>query len=55
MEVWPIDIPAQPVLELAIDDVDKGPARVRCARSSGERLRMIEQVTTAVRDALLRE
>jgi len=26
--VWPIDIPAQPVLELAIDDVDKGPARV---------------------------
>jgi len=26
--VWPIEIPAQPVLELAYDDVSKGPARV---------------------------
>merc|ERR1719454_2448008 len=26
--VWPIPVPPQPVLELAIDDVEKGPARV---------------------------
>merc|ERR1719194_29557 len=26
--VWPIPVPPQPVLELAMDDVEKGPARV---------------------------
>merc|ERR1719199_547043 len=26
--VWPIPVPPQPVLELAVDDVEKGPARV---------------------------
>ena len=26
--VWPIPIPPQPVLELAGDDIEKGPARV---------------------------
>merc|ERR1712118_139438 len=26
--VWPIPIPPQPVLELAVDDIEKGPARV---------------------------
>merc|ERR1711918_223886 len=26
--VWPIPVPPQPVLEIAIDDVEKGPARV---------------------------
>ena len=55
MEVWPIEIPAQPVLELAYDDVSKGPARVRCAQSRGERLHMIGQLTKEVRYALLRK
>jgi light-harvesting complex I chlorophyll a/b binding protein 1 len=26
--VWPIPVPPQPVLEIAVDDVEKGPARV---------------------------
>ena len=26
--VWPIPVPPQPVLELAADDIEKGPARV---------------------------
>jgi len=26
--VWPIPVPPQPVLEAALDDVEKGPARV---------------------------
>lgn len=26
--VWPIPVPPQPVLELAVDDIEKGPARV---------------------------
>ena len=26
--VWPIPVPPQPVLEMAVDDVEKGPARV---------------------------
>jgi len=26
--VWPIEIPDQPILDLAFDDIEKGPARV---------------------------
>merc|ERR1711871_1387227 len=26
--VWPIPVPPQPVLDLAVDDIEKGPARV---------------------------
>ena len=26
--VWPIPVPPQPVLEAAVDDIEKGPARV---------------------------
>ena len=29
--VWPIPVPPQPVLELAGDDIEKGPARARAA------------------------